>query len=98
MMDRICWGLVDISSRLLESAEREAVCGDLAESGVTGSRALGDILGLVVRRQAALWADWRPWLGLVGLVVPLGMLLSIVSKGMADGSFREMNSASCNCT
>ena len=86
MINRVCWGLVEISSRMLESAEREAVCGDLAESGETGGRALRDVLGLVVRRQAALWTDWRPWLALVGLVVPLGMLLSIVSKGTADGS------------
>jgi hypothetical protein len=86
MMNRIFWGLVDISSRMLNPEEREVVCGDLAESGEKGSRALRDVLGLVVRRQAALWTDWRPWLTLVGLVVPLGMLLSIVSKSTADGS------------
>ena len=44
------------------------------------------LLGLVVRRQAALWKDWRPWLVLVGLIVPLGMLLSIVSRFTADRS------------
>jgi len=86
MMNRIFWGLVDISSRMLDPEEREVVRGDLAESGETGSHALSGVLGLVVRRQAALWTDWRPWLALVGLVVPLGMLLSIVSKSTADGS------------
>ena len=86
MINRVCWGLVDISSRMLDPEEREVVRGDLAESGQTGSRALRDVLGLLVRRQAAPWTDWRPWLALVGLVVPLGMLLSIVSKGTADGS------------
>jgi hypothetical protein len=70
----------------LEPDERDAVLGDLAESGETASHALRDMLGLVVRRQAALWTDWRPWLTLVGLVVPLGMLLSIVSRTTADHS------------
>jgi hypothetical protein len=70
-------------SRLLELDERDAVWGDLAESGETGGQALRDVLGLVVRRQAALWTHWRPWLPLVGLVVPLGMLLSIVSRRTA---------------
>src|SRR5450755_1012275 len=86
MMTRICWRMVDISSRMLEPDEREAVRGDLAESGATGNQALRDVLGLVIRRQATLWTDWRPWLTLVGLVLPLGMLLSIVSKSTADGT------------
>ena len=86
MMTRICWRMVDISSRMLEPDERDAVRGDLAESGTTGGQALRDVLGLVIRRQATLWTDWRPWLTLVGLVLPLGMLLSIVSKSTADGT------------
>jgi hypothetical protein len=65
---------------MLEPGERDVVLGDFAESGESGGRALRGILGLVVRRQAALWKDWRPWLVLVGLIVPLGMLLSIVSR------------------
>src|SRR5205823_12219606 len=48
--------------------ERVAVRGDFAESGETGGQALHDVLGLVVRRQAALWQGWRPWLVFVGLV------------------------------
>ena len=80
------WRLVDVLSRTLDPAEREAVCGDFTESGETGSQALLDVLGLVVRRQTALWRTWRPWLALAGLVVPLGMLLSLVSRNMADGS------------
>jgi hypothetical protein len=84
MITRIFWRLVDISSGMLDSAEREAVRGDLSESGETGSQALREVLGLVIRRQAALWADWRPWLSLVSVVVPLGMLLSIISRSTAD--------------
>jgi hypothetical protein len=78
-MTRICWWLVDRLARVLEPNEREAVRGDFAESGESAVRALLDVLGLVVRRQAALWKDWRPWVALAGLVVPLGMLLSLNS-------------------
>ena len=59
--------------------------GDLTESRASGRRALLDVLGLVVRRRAALWMDWRPWLALVGVVIPLGLLLSHVSRWWADG-------------
>ncbi len=86
MMTRVCWRLVDISSRILDPSEREAVRGDLVESGETSSQALREVLGLVVRRQAALWTHWQPWLSLMGLVVPLGMLLSIVSRRTAGES------------
>jgi len=85
-MRRICWWSVDRVSRLLEPDERDAVRGDLTESGASGGSALREVLGLVVRRQAALWLDWRPWLALVGVVVPLGMLLGLVSRNWADGS------------
>ena len=85
-MTRICWWLVDVVSRLLENDEREAVRGDFAEVGETGGRALRDLVGLVVRRQTALWADWRPWLALVGLVAPLGLLLSVVARQWAERS------------
>jgi len=85
-MTRFCWWLADIVSRLLEPDEREAVFGDLAESGETAGQALWGVLGLVGRRQARLWSGWQPWLMLVGAIVPLGMLLSIVSRTTADGS------------
>jgi hypothetical protein len=86
MMMQVWWRLADILSRMLDPGEREAVRGDLVESGETGSQALSDVLGLVVRRQAVLWTHRRPWLTLVGLVVPLGMLLSIVSRRTAGES------------
>ena len=60
--DRILWGAVDIVSGMLDPTEREAVRGDLIESGETGNQALLGVLGLLCRRQAALWSDWRPWL------------------------------------
>ena len=82
-MTQACWWLVDVVSRTLEPDERDAVRGDFAESGETGRQALRDVLGLVVRRQAALWHDWRPWLFFLALVAPLGMLLSLLSARVA---------------
>ncbi|MFZ0516875.1 MAG: hypothetical protein WBG23_00190 [Acidobacteriaceae bacterium] len=84
--DRILWGAVDIVSGMLAPTEREAVRGDLIESGETGNQALLAVLGLLCRRQAALWSDWRPWLVLAGLVLPLGTLLSLVSRNTASSS------------
>jgi Tat protein translocase TatC len=54
-MTRIYWWLAKGVSRILEANERDAVLGDLAESHESGGQALRDLLGLVVRRQAALW-------------------------------------------
>jgi hypothetical protein len=70
-MTRLCWWLVDIASRILEPDERDAVQGDFAESGETGGQALRGLLGLLIRRHAALWKDWRPWLALVSLLAPM---------------------------
>jgi hypothetical protein len=76
-MNRICRRAVDVVSRLLPTGEREAVCGDIAESGESGGEALRDILGVVLRKQAVLWTDWRPWLALVGFVWPVAAILSL---------------------
>ena len=77
-MTRICWWLVDIASRMLAPDECAAVLGDLAESGESCGRALRGVIGLVVRRQVALWKDWRPWLAMIGLAglaaVPLSQI------------------------
>jgi peroxiredoxin len=71
---------------MLAPGERDAVRGDLAERGATGAKAVGDVLGLVVRRQAALWKDWRPWVALVALAIPLSALLTLYSRRLADAS------------
>jgi hypothetical protein len=86
IMSNIFWRLADVASGMLDCGERDTVRGDLTESGATGGQALRDVLGLVLRRQAAVWKQWRPWLALVVLAVPLGMLLGLVSRSMADGS------------
>src|SRR5258708_38569863 len=83
---RLASRLVHIVSSMLERDERDVVLGDLAESGETAGRALCDVLGLVARRQAELWKDRMPWFVLAGIVVPLGVLLTLVSKLVADGS------------
>lgn len=84
--DGVLWRVAQIVSRMLDTKECEIVGGDLAESGEFGGQALRDVLGLVIRRQAALWSDWRPWLALAGLAIPLGTLLSLVSRNTANGS------------
>ena len=78
--------LVHQGCRLLEPNERDAVQGDLAELGVTGAQELREVLGLLVRRQTALWKDWRPWLALLGVVAPFGIVLGHVARSWADGS------------
>lgn len=81
MPDR-AWFLVEAAARLLNRDEREAVLGDLAEAEENGWKAAVEILGLVSRRQAALWYDWPPWLasllvGLPGTLLLMGVSLSI---------------------
>jgi hypothetical protein len=78
-MTRICWWFVDFLARMLEPNERDAVRGDLAETGASGGQALLDVLGLVVRRQAALWKDWHKWLALAGVVGIGATLLSEIA-------------------
>lgn len=68
-MSTICWWLASMVCRVLKPDEREAVRGDLAESNLSGAQALRDVLGLVLRRQAALWTHWQPWLALLGVVL-----------------------------
>lgn len=85
-MSRFCWWLVDIASRALDRGERDAVRGDLAEAGETGSQALFDVLGLVIRRQAALWKNPLAWLVLLALVLPLGVWFCLLARRLAYSS------------
>ena len=90
-MTRIGWTLADLAAQLLEPHEREAVRGDLAECGASEWRTFREVLGLVVRRQAALWKAWRPWFALVGVVLPLGILLSHASRWWAVSSAHDIS-------
>ena len=55
---------------MLPPHEREVVQGDLLEGGESAWQSLVGILGLVIRREAALWRNWRPWLAAFGLALP----------------------------
>jgi len=76
---RTCWRLVDILSGMLDADERQAVRGDVAESGESIVRATGDVLGLIVRRQIGLWTEWQPWLALLGVACLAGLSLSRIA-------------------
>jgi hypothetical protein len=74
-MTGLGWSLVNAVSRLLEPNEREAVQGDLVEAGESAWQALCDVLGLLIRRQAAIWKSHRPWLAAFGLALPCSLFL-----------------------
>jgi hypothetical protein len=67
--------LIGLVSLLLKPEEREVVQGDLAEAGETAWQTFWAVLGLVARREAALWRNWRPWLAAFGLALPASFLL-----------------------
>jgi hypothetical protein len=69
------WSWVEAAAQLLEANEREAVLGDLLETGEGPWQALFDVLGLAIRRQAGLWKNWRSWLAAFGLALPSTFLL-----------------------
>ena len=77
--------LIQLLARSLETSEREAVLGDLAESNRTGAAALRDVIGLVARRQAAMWKQPRAWVALA-LVIPIGWWLSIATERIVNPS------------
>jgi outer membrane protein assembly factor BamB len=84
-VNAFAWRLALTLARALEPHERDAVCGDLIESHTSGAHALRSIAGLVARRQSTEWLDWHPWLALVTMAIPAGVLLSHWSRGWADG-------------
>ena len=75
--------LVEVVARLLERDDREVVLGDLAETGATTWQSLTEISGLVVRREAAPWAYWRPWLAAFAVALPSTLLLMGVSLSVS---------------
>lgn len=86
IVSRVCAYLVDFTAQLLEDQEREAVIGDLRELEIGQGRALRELMGLVARRQVALWMDWRIWLNLLGVIAPLALLVSIMARQSAGES------------
>ena len=80
----IQWPLVEVAARLLERGEREAVLGDLLETGEGAWRGFLDVLGLVIRRQLLHWKNPRPWLATFGLALPGSLLLMGVSVSVSS--------------
>lgn len=86
----LLWRVACRLSLRLDRDEGAAACGDLVESGASGARALREVAGLVVRRQAEVWLTWRPWAALLTVVAPLGLLLSVASRWFADNAASKL--------
>jgi hypothetical protein len=67
----------EMAAFLLQPDEREAVLGDLTESGADTWNAFCSVLGLMVRQQLEPWRSWQPWLAscvaLAGSLLLLGV-------------------------
>jgi hypothetical protein len=82
-MTGVGWSFVEVAARLLERDERQAVLGDLVETGESHWQGLLGVLGLVFRREAVLWKSWRPWLAGFGVAFPSSLLLMGVSLSVS---------------
>ena len=60
---------LEIVATLLDPAERQSVLGDIEERG-PNTRALFDLIGLVLLRQLQAWTSWRPWAITASLAIP----------------------------
>lgn len=83
MISRESWPVVLWLSRWLEQSEREAVLGDLIEYGGGGGGSIANVLGLVVRRRTAVFLEWKLWVAVLLIVLPLSYLLSAVARTAA---------------
>lgn len=90
-MSRICWWLTNKLSRTLPQDQQDALRGDFAELGLSGTKALWELLGFMLRQEAAPWLDWRPWLALFGVVGLVGVSLARVSFWVSAGIGFEMH-------
>jgi hypothetical protein len=84
--------LVRLIARALEPRECDFVLGDLNERGSSNTRAMLDVLGLVVRRQLMIWTNWRPWFALVTIVGLSGFCLSGMLMQLGVGIFEQVRS------
>jgi hypothetical protein len=84
--------LVKLTARLLEPREREVVLGDLTEVHASSGQVVFQVLDLGIRRHAALWLNWRPWLAGPGLALPASFLLMGVSLSVSQACLQLVNS------
>jgi hypothetical protein len=93
--------LAEMATIFLTQKDREAVLGDLAETGASGWSAFGSVLGLVVRQQMELWRAWQPWvassMAFAGslLLLSVSFGLSVDSRHLLRGE-REYGSVLCD--
>jgi hypothetical protein len=90
--------LVNLTARLLEPREREVVLGDLSEVHASSQQAVCQVLGLGIRRHAALWLNWRPWLAGPGLALPASFLLMGVSLSVSQACLQLVDSDTASVT
>ena len=96
-MTGLAGSLTKIAAGLLEPEARDVVMGDLTETGASPWRSLVEVAGLVVRREAALWTTWRPWLAGFGVALPSAFLLMGVSFSISCTYERLGGSAIGSC-
>jgi hypothetical protein len=81
--------LLALAGRLLPRGEGEAVLGDLVESGEGGWRGSLKVFDLAIRRQGALWRDWKPWLAALAVALPSSFILMGLSLSLCVVCQRE---------
>lgn len=77
------WHAAEAVASLLPAQERDAVLGDLMETGASGWSALRAVIWLSLRREAEPWRQWQPWAAGFGLALPSSFVLLGASLGVA---------------
>ena len=77
------WGVALWLSQFLCQADREAVLGDLTESGESGGGAIANILGLLARRWTTGLFDMQLWFAVGFLILPISYLLASIAQNTA---------------
>ncbi len=85
--------LLESLAQLLERDEREAVLGDIAETGESTLQALWSVCGLLLRRQLAHWNGWRPWIAAFGIALPFSFILMGFSVSLSLVFLQNIDSA-----
>ena len=77
-VSRLCALLIKLVCCLMRPYAREALLGDLAEANAGSAETLISLLGFLTRSQLQAWRTSRPWLVLMSIAVPAGLLLNSV--------------------